>query len=148
MSCEQVVNILYNLKKPEQISEQDKFMNSYHEIENDIYTTMLNAEATSKIKGSVLLYEINSKYNIRSDIATKLSEKYPEKLVIVYEKTGKRMNGSVRSNTEKYNVNKILKKAIRGLYGSAGGHEAAGGFTLDYKKWDELRERILNIVNS
>ena len=147
MTCDQIVDVLMALKEPEKILETSEFLKSYEEIENEKNNIMSNAQSEAKILGDVVLYEISSKYNLRSEISTRLAEKHKNKFVIIYEKIGKKINASVRNQSKKYNVDKILKKASQHLNASAGGHEAAGGVTIDEKDWNQLIDNVLALVN-
>ncbi len=147
MSCEQVVEALIKMKEPQEVMERKDFIKHYEDVENEINGILINAQSEAKVIGSVVFYEMKSKYNLRSIISTKLSEKYKGKFVIVWEKVGKKINGSVRDQDKKFNTNTVLKKAIEGFEGAAGGHEAAGGITVDEKDWESVKDNILSIVN-
>ncbi|MBI4895574.1 MAG: DHH family phosphoesterase [Candidatus Aenigmarchaeota archaeon] len=147
MTCEQIVGALMAIKDPEKILETQEFMKSYEEIESEKTAILSNAQDQSKTVGNLVLYEISSKFNLRSEISTRLAEKQKDKFVMVYEKVGKKINSSVRNQSKKFNVDKVLKKAMEGLSGQAGGHEAAGGVTIDEKDWNLLIDNILAIIN-
>jgi len=147
MTCEQIVDVLMALKDPEKILETTEFIRSYEEIENEKNGVMINAQSEAEIIGNVVLYEMKSRYNLRSEISTRLAEKYKDKFVIVYEKVGKKINASVRNQTKKYNVDKMLKKACYSLNASAGGHEAAGGVTITENEWNQFKDNVLALIN-
>ncbi|MBI5332332.1 MAG: DHH family phosphoesterase [Candidatus Aenigmarchaeota archaeon] len=147
MTCEKTVDALMAIKEPENILETEEFIRSYQEIENEKQGVMINTQSDTKVNCNIVLYEIKSKYNIRSEISTRLAEKYKDKIVIVYEKIGKKINASVRCQTRKFNVDSALKKASANLNASAGGHEAAGGITIDEKDWSQFIDNLLALVN-
>ncbi|MFH0837295.1 MAG: DHH family phosphoesterase [Candidatus Aenigmatarchaeota archaeon] len=147
MTCEKTVDALMAIKDPEEVLETEEFIRSYEEIENEKQGVMINIQSDTKINGNVVLYEIKSRYNIRSEVSTRLAEKYKDKIVIVYEKIGKKINGSVRCQSRKFSVDSVLKSASSTLNASAGGHEAAGGITIDEKDWSQFIDNLLAIVN-
>ena len=110
MTCEKTVDALMAIKEPEKVLETEEFIRSYQEIENEKQGVMINTQSDTKINGNIVIYEIKSRYNIRSEISTRLAEKYKDKIVIVYEKIGKKINASVRCQTRKFNVDSALKK--------------------------------------
>jgi single-stranded DNA-specific DHH superfamily exonuclease len=147
MSCEQIVELIGNSKAPEQLLESDNFRQAYEKIENEMNAVLLDAEASSEHTGDIVFFNIKSKYNIKSPVSTKLSEKWPDKLVIVYEKIGKYVNASVRNQTKKINVDRTLRFASRDIRGcSAGGHEAAGGAQMPESEWEQFRQNLIKIV--
>ena len=145
MTCEQIVELLINTKDPKQLIAGE-FLESYQKIELETEAVLIDAGKNAEKIDSVFFYNIKSKYNIRSDISTKLSEKFPDKIIIVYEKIGNNINASVRNQNRRINVDRVLKKAIIGLKASAGGHEVAGGVTMDAKDWDRFKEKLLEIL--
>jgi len=145
MTCEQIVNLILSVKEPGQVLTGE-FVDSYQKIENEIASTMQDIEKNAERIGSLLFYNIKSQYNIRSTIATLLSERYKDKFIVIYEKIGNKINAACRDQGRKWNCDRTLKAAIRGLKASAGGHEAAGGATLEAKDWDTFRENLIRIV--
>jgi len=147
MSCDQIVQLINNSKQPKQVLETGDFRQSYEKIENEIAAALGDAEASSEKIGDLVFYGMKSKYNIKSQVSTLLSEKWPEKFILVYEKSGKYVNASVRNQAKNLNVNKILRLACRGIKNcKAGGHEAAGGAQMLEKDWTEFKQRLLEII--
>ncbi len=145
MTCEQMVNLVLSVKEPSQMLTEE-MVGSYQKIENETMATMIDSEKSMERVGDMLLYNIKSHFNIRSVIATMLSEKYKNKFVAVYERIGSKINVAARDQAMKWNCDKVLRKAVRGLRASAGGHEAAGGATLDAKDWDEFKQNLIKAV--
>jgi len=146
MSCEQMVEIILNTKDPQQILESGNFLDSYQKIEGEIDAIMLDTQSSTEKIDNIFFYQIKSKFNLRSTVATKLSEKYPEKFVVVYEKMDKRIAIAARNQVRKINCDKVLRTAARGLKASAGGHEAASGATIEAKDWDVFKTKMIEAV--
>ncbi|MEM7813549.1 MAG: DHH family phosphoesterase [Candidatus Aenigmatarchaeota archaeon] len=147
MSCEQIVELINTSKSPEQLLETGDFRQAYEKIENEIAAVLLDAEASAERANDILFYKIKSSYNIKSPVSTKLSEKWPDKLIVVYERIGKYVNASVRNQSKRMSVDKLLRLAARGIRGcSAGGHEAAGGAQMLEKDWPEFKQKLVAAV--
>ena len=147
MSCEQIVELINNSKSPEQLLETGDFRQAYEKIESETAAVLLDAEASSERVGDIVFYCMKSKYNIKSSVSTKLSEKWPDKLIVVYEHMGKYVNASVRNQAKKISVDRVLRLAARDIKGcSAGGHEAAGGAQMLEKDWPDFKQKLIEIV--
>ncbi|MFH1631299.1 MAG: DHH family phosphoesterase [Candidatus Aenigmatarchaeota archaeon] len=146
MSCEQMVEIILNTKDPNQLLESGSFLDSYQKMQNEMAAIMIDIQASLEKIDNILFYQLKSRFNLRSTVATKLSEKYPDKLVIVYERMDKRIAIAARNQARKLNCDKILRYATRGLRASAGGHEAASGATIEAKDWDVVKGRLIEYL--
>lgn len=147
MSCEQIVELINNSKSPEQMIETGDFRQAYEMIENETAAVLLDAEASSEKVGDIIFYNIKSRYNIKSPISTKLSEKWPNKFVVVYEQIGKYVNASVRSQSKKPSVDKTLRIVARSIKScSAGGHEAAGGAQMPQSEWVTFKQKLIEVI--
>jgi single-stranded DNA-specific DHH superfamily exonuclease len=150
ISCEQFVNILENVKDFNDFSDvkdTDKITESYQKIENEVMAILQDAEANHEKVDKIIFYEIKSKHNLASAISTRLSEKYPDKLVVIYEKKESKIKVSARNQTNKIDAGAALKKATYGLKASGGGHEAAAGATIKPNDWNEFKKNLIRIVN-
>ncbi len=145
MSCEQMVDVIKNTNNPESF-DNEKMVHSFKEIDNEMMRLMIDAESVSERPGKLILYRIESKFNLASPLATRLSDKYQDRVVVIYEINRGNARASARNQSRKYDVGKILQKASAGMKASAGGHEAAAGATLLEKDWMEFRERLIRLV--
>lgn len=146
LTCEQMVNFIEGMKGPEEFLEGNKFMDAYMRTENEIMSIMQDAEKSSEKVGNIIFYRIKSLFNLASPISTKLSEKYPDKFVAIYEISGNKVKVSARNQSGKFNVAKIMQTALKDIKGSAGGHHAAAGATLEEKDWVLFRDKLIEIV--
>ncbi|MEM7819595.1 MAG: DHHA1 domain-containing protein [Candidatus Aenigmatarchaeota archaeon] len=150
LSCEQIVYIIENVKNFENLSSienYDKMLDAYQKISNETMSILSDIERNHETIGNIIFYNIKSKYNLSSQISTKLSEKYPDKLIITYEKNKNKIKVSARNQSNKIDAGKVLKLATKGLKASGGGHEAAAGATLLSKDWEKFKENLIKIVN-
>jgi single-stranded DNA-specific DHH superfamily exonuclease len=150
IGCEQFVNILGNVKDFtdfSDIKDVDKITEAYQKIENETMSVLHDAEANNERVGKIIFYEIKSKHNLASAISTQLSEKYQDKLVVIYEKKESKIKVSARNQSNKIDAGRVLRLAVGGLKASGGGHEAAAGATIKPHDWDKFKENLIRIVN-
>lgn len=143
-TCEQMLEIIFSVEGHEEILDNSGFLDAYKEIQGEIEAVLDDARKSSEILGSILFYNIKSKYNLSSAISTRLSELYKNRLIIVWQKAGNRIKVSAR-NQKGMNVGKIMEKAVHG-FGSGGGHEAAAGATLPAADWEKFKENLIKLA--
>ena len=148
-SCEQMTDMLLKLETPEDVEKNaswEKLVKAYHMINDELAALEIDAKEHSIKRGDAVFYEIKSNYNLGSALSTKLSEKYRDKLVIVYNKSGSRMKVSARNQKKNINADRVMRAACKGLSASGGGHEAAAGATVNEKDWEKFRNRIIEML--
>lgn len=93
-------------------------------------------------------FVIEPEFPIKSALIDRLTEKYPNKTIIVVEDIGKeKLRFSARRQDFRLAMNDLLEKAVRGIpRGEAGGHvpAAAGSIPAAYLK--KFKENLLNIL--
>ncbi|MBI3190781.1 DHH family phosphoesterase [archaeon] len=133
-------------KKVEENNDWEKLVKSYHMINDELASLEIDAKENSMKRGDVVFYEVKSSYNLGSSLSTKLSEKYMDKLVIIYNKSGSKMKVSARNQKKNINADRVMRIACKGLKASGGGHEAAAGATVDEKDWEKFKNRIIEML--
>ncbi|MBI4153998.1 DHH family phosphoesterase [Candidatus Woesearchaeota archaeon] len=149
VSCEEMVGIMMRTEDPwkiESVSGAERLVESYRTVENEMAAVMADAEKNAKIDGNVVMYNVNSKYNIDSTVSTKLSEFHREKLVIIYSKIGNKYKISARNQSRNIGAGNVMRAAVRGLKAAGGGHEAAAGATVDENDWETFKERVKKLA--
>ncbi|MBI2583069.1 MAG: DHH family phosphoesterase [Candidatus Aenigmarchaeota archaeon] len=142
-SCDQIVDIIISSNSIDDLAQKRDFIEAAAIVEGEIQKEMSNASENMEIHGNIILYHCASKYSIRSNIATMISEKNPGKIVIAYGSHGKNVVGSVRTKGKMNTVN-ILKKAFAGAKNASyGGHEAASGFSVPEMKWKDFKDNLI-----
>ncbi len=151
ISCEQMAEIFTRAKLPDDIIEgryADKLLKAYQKIQDELERLKIDIEKSAKVFGNVVLYEFNSKYNFRSPLSSIISDRYPNKVIVVWNKSRGKVKLSARAKYKKYNVGSILKRIARDMENtSAGGHPAAAGATIPEKYWEEFKSRFIEEVN-
>ncbi len=148
MTCEEMVELLAGtgFESLEGARNYDKMLQSFQIVDKEISDIIDDAEKNAERLGNLILYNIKSRYGLSSFISTRLSEKYPNRIVIIYERSGTVMKASARNQTKKFDVGKLLQKAMRGIAGSAGGHEAAAGATMHAKDWERFKVQLVALT--
>ncbi len=112
-------------------------------VDEEIRSIVSEFEEKKETRGDVVFFRIETRLNLTSVISTMLSERYPDKIVVIRKRSGKGWKVSVRNQSGRYNVGEIVKRAVKGL-GSGGGHEkAAAGIVSG---WLKFRKRFLEEV--
>ncbi len=148
MTCEEMVHLFgsTSFENLEKAKNYDKLLQSFQMVDNEINEIIDDAEKNAEKIGNLVLYNIKSRHGLSSFISTRLSEKYHSKVVIIYEKNKTVMKVSARNQAKKYDVGRLLQKALSGIDGSAGGHEAAAGATMHAKDWEKFKEQLIQLV--
>ncbi|MFP4116554.1 MAG: DHHA1 domain-containing protein [Candidatus Aenigmatarchaeota archaeon] len=159
IEASKVVEGLDGIRKAQRIikdaSEPNDIFNTelkdFYEIyikELEVEKEKFEKEAEYFSKSNSYLYEINSQYSLVSDLATSMSNRKPEAVVIVYEKGRNGMKISGRCQSGRIDVSEIIKYAAEG-HGTGGGHpQAAGGFVKQGKEevaLERFREKLEGI---
>jgi single-stranded DNA-specific DHH superfamily exonuclease len=90
---------------------------------------------------NLVVFRIRSRLNIVSVISTLLSEKNPDKIIIIYKLSSKGMwKASLRLQSGRLDLGTLTKKCVKGM-GSGGGHRQAAGARMS--DWNKFRNRII-----
>lgn len=147
LSCEELFSFIDKIKDPKdfhEIKNSEKLVESFQKMDNELVEVMLDAEKNSERVDNIIFYNLKTSYNLRAEVAKKLSERFPGKLVLVYQKGGSKVRISARG--QNLDVGRILQKSSRNLKASAGGHEQAAGATLNEKDWETFRENLIEAM--
>jgi len=150
LSPEKIADVFFETEDADKLGESKngkRMLDSNQIIQSEINSITSEAEKNMEKQGEVFFVEVKPKHNVRSPISTIISEKHRKKLVIIYEKTGGKVKVSARNQDKNLNVGKVFDKAMKGIKGSAGGHEAAGGAIVPEKDWEEFKQKIVDAVN-
>ncbi|MBI4019616.1 MAG: DHH family phosphoesterase [Candidatus Aenigmarchaeota archaeon] len=146
LSCEEMVSIMEKAEILENFKEtpgSEKMQESYRTIENEIMSIEQDFGRNAETHGNLILYNLKTRFNLCSPLSTRLSEKFMDKMLVIYQISGGKVHASARNQGKKFDVASTMKKAARGLKASAGGHPAAAGATVAEKEWNEFKERLI-----
>ena len=149
LSYEQMVEVMIKagFENFEKTHNADKMVESDGIIRQEMGMLVEDAESTMERSGKVMMYNIKSKYNLSSPLSTRLSEKYPKNIVVIYQTAGNRMKISSRNQAKNINAARVMERAAKAVGGSGGGHDAAAGATIPAGKWDEFKEEMIRLAN-
>ena len=137
--CNSPLDLKNRLKKYEVIEKEVNKFISQHKEEAEIYPEV-----------NTIFYNVETIYNIRSRIASILSQIYPDYTVIVYGTKDSNPNTyiiSLRNHLGKVdvaNLVKTLSKEIPSLQG--GGHRPAAGAIIEKKYMDMFKKKVLETL--
>ncbi len=93
--------------------------------------------------GKVILYEIKPKFYLRGEIANKIQEMYPDKIVIIGEIENEHYLMSFRTVKADVSFPDLIKKAIQNLEGAhGGGHAKAAGCKIRLADKERFLQRF------
>jgi len=121
-------------------------LEKYQKVKDDVDYYFNNFEQLAEKYDHLYFLEIKSKYFIKTIVASKASNvKFPHDTLIVIQKNVKGYGVSGRRNDSKISMNELLKKAVDGLEGNAGGHVPASGASISLKDFPKFKENLLRI---
>jgi len=115
------------------------------EVEGEIERVRKNAEKGKEKHGDVMVFTIDTKLGLNSEISTYFSESYHDKIIIVRRKIGDDWKLSLRCQSGRVNVGELTKRAVSGI-GSGGGHARAAGAMVN--DWERFLKRFVKLANS
>ncbi|MBW2974606.1 hypothetical protein KY366_02715 [Candidatus Woesearchaeota archaeon] len=92
---------------------------------------------------------IKPKYFINPSVIKSLSQKYPDKTVVITQDMNKNtINISARRYDGKIAVNELLERSIKNLHrANAGGHRSAAGAIIQKKDFFRFKENIFRLLS-
>ncbi len=132
--------------KSNSIEEATKNLEKYMFIKTELEQYITNAKQNVETYNNdqLIIYEINSKYKIKSMLSTALSQRlYPNQTLIIVQQIDDEMTISARRQDCKKNMNKLLKLALGNLKGNAGGHAPASGGSVVVKDYLTFKKRLI-----
>ncbi len=138
----QCFDVFSKAKKPKDILKSK--LGKYKKIidrELNKHLKLFNRKAEHK--KDLYIYELVSKYRVHSPMSTILGLKYPNRTILIINKTTDRISVSARRGDKKKPVNLLLERATAGIPESnAGGHTPAAGAGFPKTFLDEFKRRI------
>lgn len=129
----------------EEFARNKKLQRWKEDMKREFDFIVKDAEKEEYPKIGLIIYNIKTRFNITSLVATHFSEKYPNKIVIVRKLLKDGWKLCLRNQSGRVNLGKVVKKRVRGI-GSGGGHEkAAGVLTTD---WEKFKKRFISSLSS
>jgi single-stranded DNA-specific DHH superfamily exonuclease len=140
--AEKTLDLLVKSKTYKTLESSERLNGCYELMKREIARITKDFERNKKVypEKKLIFYEVKSKLNITSIIASVLAEKYPNDIIIIRKKSGRNWKVSLRCESGERNVGDLAKLSSRGI-GSGGGHtKSAGAYVRD---WEEFKRRIV-----
>jgi len=142
MRCEDLVEMLCSSSTLQEFLSNEVLRNAFERVKSEIDAILTQAKSTPPISNRILLFELKTKFALRSIIATKLSIELPRLVVLVYERSGGRVKLSARTQRDT-NLLEFFKREFREIeFKSLGGHRNACGLEMDEEDFAEFVERL------
>ncbi len=135
------LEIIRNAKSAKELLHDPYLNECYEEVQKELSNYKNKMEQEDKI----IFVEVESRYNIKSIIASRLLEKNKNIIVVAYSTYNDAYNISLRTNTD-VNLGAISKKVAELCGGDGGGHEKAAGAKVSKSKFPVFREEFVSEV--
>lgn len=142
----QMIRFLIKVKTPEEVLEENKENEFFHERFNIIDSKLKKylKKARDEYAGNgFLFFKYSGETSMSADIANRLSHEFKNIVIVVAFIKGVRVNLSIRGEGIKEEVLKILKDFS---FATGGGHENAVGAQIDAEQLNEFREKLEKVV--
>ncbi|MEM3074615.1 MAG: DHH family phosphoesterase [Candidatus Pacearchaeota archaeon] len=129
----------------ENFRELNRLKDYINDVKNEIEIKLKNFDKENKNYGKILLWKVHSKFYISSILATLVSIKHPNKIIIVLKEENGYCHASFRKQGKKINMKNLAEKFIDGFENSrAGGHIQAAGAHFLIKDLNKFKNRVKN----
>lgn len=130
----------------------DKIEDIHAKIEMEIkrYTEEFFNEIEQNPSEIVYFKKYSPRFDVSSAIATTVSVKYPEKIIvgICEDIDGKHLKASLRHQKGKYDLSAITPESVKGLEdGTGGGHMGATGARFAKKELEKFKDNLLRAIH-
>ncbi len=144
LGAEKALKILSSVRNYDDMKKSEDLKKWNIVVQNEVKRIVNDFERNKEMpEKNVIFYEIKSRMNITSIIATITAERYPDYIVVIRKRAGDLWKISLRYQEGKLSVGDLAKYASNGL-GSGGGHvKSAGALVND---WKEFRKRVMEHV--
>lgn len=135
-----VTKLICVSKNYEKILKDRKIKNFFNKLKKEMKKEIENVHKNAIIVGNYLIYELKSKYNLKSSLASFLPKLYKDKIIFIAQKNKEGFyEVSVRRGLKlKTNLSLLVKKICENISAKGGGHPTAAGMRID--KIEELIE--------
>lgn len=139
------LDLLIRIETFKDIKKHRDLREYYKRVKREIERIMEDFEKHAEFirEKNLIIYEIDSKLNITSIIATKVTDIHKDEVILIRKRSKQGWKVSLRCQSGKVNVGDLAKKASSGL-GSGGGHQKSAGALV--KDWEKFREKLVKEI--
>lgn len=138
---EEIVKTLVSSKTLEELEKNEKVLKAFEEYEKILKKSekefWRNAEKFER--AGLIISRISEK--VGSEIASEISAKFPDKMIILLEKCGKEYKVHARYQNARIHLGKLMEKVCGG-----GGHKQAAGGKIPAKELENFKEKLLRML--
>ena len=142
MRCEELVELLCSSDTLDDFLSNEELRKAFEKVQAEIDAILAQARSTPPISNRILLFELKTKFALRSIVATKLSIELPKLIVLVYERSRGRIKLSARTQM-RMNLLEFFRRGFQEIkFRSLGGHKNACGLEIDEKDFDDFVDKL------
>lgn len=141
----QSMKVLTRIESPYEILNQEsprgRLVYKKYEVVNKMYDVLTKSALKHKTDDVLFIFTYQEdEWSLTKDLANEIVYRFPDKIVIL----GREKSGEVRCSlrSAKYNVQKMLEKALVGIEGHGGGHEHACGASVKKEDFEQFVSNI------
>ena len=141
------LDILVKSEDFESFEKRKELRKAKDEVEEEVRRLMDSYEAKKEEYDDIgfVSYEIETRLGLTAIITSMLSEIYPDKVVLVYRKSGDGWKISLRCQTGRVNLHDLIRACLTEK-DSGGGHEKAGGGVVH--NIEKFKEKLIKELKS
>jgi len=135
---EEIIRILISSKNLNKLEKNEKILKAFKKYKKILKKGekefWKNAEEFKKL--NLIISRISEK--VGSELASEISARFPDKIIILLEKSGKEFKIHARYQNARIHLGKLLKKICGG-----GGHKQAAGGKIPVKEFENFKKKLL-----
>ncbi len=145
ISCETIMERLSKFSSPHEMLHDDWFKSYFTRFLVEMENEIENARSKSLKFGSFLFHELKSRLRIRSELATRLSFLFPDKIVFVYKVSNDMAKISVRTQRD-IDLYSFLKDVLSNFsFKNFGGHKRACAIEMSMNEFQRFIEYLKSL---
>jgi single-stranded DNA-specific DHH superfamily exonuclease len=120
---------------------------NFQAVEDDLQRLIKEFRQHHKREGDFIWFKVESRYPQKSQLATVTSGEYPDRVVAIIQDGDGRTRFSLRNQEGRFDLNRMIKDASRGLDAHGGGHRKAAAASTSFQDADEFLDRLRALAN-
>jgi single-stranded DNA-specific DHH superfamily exonuclease len=149
IGAEKAFELLANSESLDEFFQNAGELELWHKaVQKEMKRKVKEFEDSAERVGSALAFELESEMNLGSALSTALSNKHPDKTIMIYDKRNSMIKFHLRRGDGKLNLSDSVKESLKRFEHSAGGghRNAAGGHVLE-SDWKEFKPVLMKKVS-
>ncbi len=120
----------------------------YRHVQKEIKRKLKEFDSSSERIGNAFIFELESDMNLGSALSTILSNKHPDKTIVIHERRNAMVKFHLRRGDGKLDLSDSVKETTKGFeHAAGGGHKnAAGGHVLE-TDWKRFKSKLMKRIS-